>query len=382
MRNVSTSVFFLALAGLGFSAIVACSADGSTDIPGDTSAIDAGNQTTGDDGGTNNADIPTGSGGDSYDAGPSHGNDSGAKTATDSGTSGSPGFDAGPPAPNAGDACKTIAEEFTRSCGFCGTQSAICIAGDGGTVVSDYSDCMGEVANGCTPGTTTTEACGLCGTHQLICQNSCQYAAGTCMGEPLNACSPGTVLNTAAGCGKDTGGEQQYRQEICDTTCKLGAPTTCGIFVNPHVLAIAGTAKGVVSTAVDMEVTKGQSFIMDGFASCPDMDTTDLTDDAPSDYVEVDNNTAKTASVTAFTTPFKVGDDYSTNIWTYSGSVPPLTDAARIACNVGVSEFCATSTLCGPDSDDFFASQNLISIPAGGKVLVYVGSYDASTTAK
>jgi hypothetical protein len=63
-----------------------------------------------------------------------------------------------------------------------------------------------------------------------------------------------------------------------------------------------------------------------------------------------------------------------------------MTDAAKEACVSGVSGSCDTTTngtnFCGPDSDIYFASLASISIPAGGKVLVYVGSYDGSTTGK
>jgi hypothetical protein len=369
MRNATSGLVTLALAGIIAGGIaVGCSADGSTDIPGDSTA-DPGTSTSGTD--PASTDPGAGGGGNSNttkDAGSTK--DSGSKP---KGDSGSAGVDAGPPPPNPGDKCTSPNSIFTRSCGNCGTQEAVCLAADGGAAVSDYSACTNEVVGGCKPGTTQSATCGLCGTQQKICQNNCMWAAGTCTGEPVGACSPGAVNNSGAGCSAGT-----FRQQTCGTDCKEGNFTmTCGPYVNSVILDLPNAVNGVVSHTQDLESVAGKTFSLDSSTTCP---ASTINADYPSDYVEVDNNTGKAATVTVYQSATPGGSELDTLVWVYAGNVPPANDTAKKACSVKVSDSCASTTLCGGMNTFTFGSIAAVPIPAGGKILVYSGGYASDVT--
>ncbi len=374
MRNFTSSLVTLGFAGMIAGGVaVGCSADGSTDIPGDSTGTDTNGTDPGDSG--TPATNPTGNGGGNGNqggGGGTTGKDSGTSVGNkDAGSSGG-GKDAGPPAPSPGDKCSSLNSVYTRSCGFCGTQQAVCLAVDAGAMgtVSDYSACTGEVAGGCAPGSVMTEACGLCGTHQKICQNSCQWQAGSCTGEPAGACSPGVVNNSGAGCSAGT-----YRQQTCGNDCKQGNFTaSCGPFMNPVILQV-GAVGAVVTHEQNMQSVVGSSFKI-GLGTCP---TSSVTADNPSDYVEIDNNTGKTAKVSLYQSVAAGGDDtLDTILFYYTGSTPPGTDAAKKACTGKVADSC--SSLCGGASG--YGSMTGVSIPSGGKVLVYSAGYSTSDSGK
>ncbi len=370
MRNFTSSLVTLGFAGMIAGGIaVGCSADGSTDIPGDSTGTDTNGTDPGDSGVAAN---PTGNGGGGGNMGGGGGTakDAGTTPKKDAGSTGG-GKDAGPPAPNAGDKCAALNSVFTRGCGFCGTQQSVCLAGDGGMgTVSDYSACTGEVAGGCAPGSMMTEACGLCGTHQKICQNSCQWQAGSCTGEPVGACSPGLVNNSGAGCSAGT-----FRQQTCGNDCKQGNFTaSCGPFVNPVVLQVPAVG-AVVSAAQDIEPVVGKSWGL-GIGNCP---ATTVKADNPMDYIELDNNTGKAAKVTIYQSPAPGGDELDTVVFTYNGSAPPGDDTTKKACVGKVADSCASTTLCGTMDTFTFASLASVAIPAGGKILVYSAAYSSDT---
>jgi hypothetical protein len=377
MRNLTSSLVTLSLAGIIAGGIaVGCSADGGTDIPGDSTGTDTNATDPADSGSgpstpaTDNTGSGSNTGSTGTGGGTTTGKDagkSGGNTGTDSGVS--MGKDAGPPAPNAGDACSALNTTYTRSCGFCGSQSAVCLANGATGKVSDYSPCTNEVVGGCAPGSTTMEACGLCGTHQKVCQNNCQWQAGSCTGEPANACSPGTVTNSGAGCGVGT-----YRQQTCGVDCKQGNfSATCGSFVNPVILQVPAVG-AVVTQHQDLEITAGKTFKLNLASTCP---ATTVTADLPSDYVELDNNTGKAAKVTIYQSADPAGDaSLDTILWVYNGSTPPADDAAKKACVGSVADSC-TVALCGASS---FGSLSGVAIPAGGKILVYSAGYFSDQT--
>jgi hypothetical protein len=258
---------------------------------------------------------------------------------------------------------------LTRSCGFCGSQQAVCLAGGdgGGGKVSDYSTCTGEVANGCAPGTSATEVCGLCGTHQKICQNNCQWAAGSCTGEPVGACTPGVVTNTGAGCSAGS-----YRQQTCGNDCKLGnVSVSCGPFMNPVTLQVPAAVNGVVSHTQDLEIVAGQTFSL-STGTCP---SSTVKADYPTDYVEVDNNTGKTAKLTIYQSATPGGTELDTVLFIYNGSAPPTTDPTKLACTGSIADSCSSTALCGSMSTFTFASQTGVTVAPGGKILVYSGGY-------
>ena len=136
--------------------------------------------------------------------------------------------DAGPPPPVPGAACPKVDEIFSRPCGACGTQQAICLKTDpaGPTAkVSEYSACERELEGGCLPGTIVDESCGNCGTHKKTCSKYCAWSAPACVGEPLNSCAAGTLLWTNAGCAA----AGTFRDRACSATCQWGNFQGCSL---------------------------------------------------------------------------------------------------------------------------------------------------------
>jgi hypothetical protein len=359
MRKFTSSLVTLGLAGMIAGGIaVGCSADGSTDIPGDSTGTDT-NGTDPAEAGT--PSTPTDNGGGGGMANQGGGVDAGKGGAKDAGKGG-----------NTGDSgSSTLNTIYTRSCGFCGSQQAVCLANGAAGKVSDYSACSGEVADGCAPGSMMMEACGLCGTHQKICQNNCQWQAGSCTNEPMNACSPGLINNSGAGCSAGT-----YRQQTCGNDCKYGNFTmSCGAFVNPVTLQVPAVG-AVVSAAQDIEPVVGKSWGLGITSTCP---ATTVKADNPMDYIELDNNTGKAAKVTIYQSAAPGGSELDTVLFVYNGSSPPADDASKKACVGKVSDSCATTALCGSASTFTFASLASVAIPAGGKILVYSSAYSSDT---
>src|SRR5262249_6793168 len=148
MRSFKSGLLCCAFSGLlGAIVIVGCSADGASqdvvDPNADANGTEPGSQLPPSSNPDDDADSAAPADAGKKDAG----KDSGKTDA---------GKDAGPPPPDEGTACSTPNQIFKRTCGFCGTQEAICLAGDdgGAAKVSPYGECNNQVDNGCKPGAT------------------------------------------------------------------------------------------------------------------------------------------------------------------------------------------------------------------------------------
>jgi hypothetical protein len=339
--------FLAALAAIG--PIVACSADGEGVEPGEEP--EAGTDPT--------SQLPPPS---NPDATPPP--DAGKDAAKDSGIDASDaGKDAGPPPPNPGDACTKEQQVFTKPCGKCGTQSAICLNG----TVTDYGPCENEVG-ACVPGETQT--CGNCGKQS--CTNYCAWTA--CTGEPVGGCTPTSHDYSTVGC--PTPGT--YRTRDCSDTCAWSSySATCGdvMFRLTASTNVGETVSGIFpfrTTLTDFRVT----------GTCPN--ATLSTTKTQYFYVEVVNPSAQQITASVWHTyPVAGGTAIDTVMAAYDGNVRPIDDASRKACAKGVNDVCPTATLpCGSSSWAGLTGANAVVIPPLSSSLIYSAVYGTSTTDK
>lgn len=283
-------------------------------------------------------------------------------------------------APVTGTACTTVGFIYTKKCGLCGTAEAACEAD---MKVGTYGVCTGEVADGCTPGTTRSSACGLCGTKSEICQNNCQWASGSCSGEPAGACSPGAVKYTTAGCTMaDT-----YRKQVCGSTCQFGAPEPPPCKPKDIGFPIGSAVGSVTSGDFQLSdvgdelpnVVTGSPY--SASKACP------LTLDTATDYyayVTIKNPNATAAKVDVWLEKTGTSSSFDSLIAVY----PTMPAAgARAACVGAYNDDCDYSTAGAPltafTTFSCLFGTSAVSIPAGGSVVLYVGaSAFASLTAK
>jgi hypothetical protein len=276
--------------------------------------------------------------------------------------------DAGPP----GSACPTKDAIQEQACGLCGTQSRLCAPNSAGSpnVWQPWGFCQNEVADGCVPGTATTEACGLCGTRNKVCQNDCRYAVGACKNEPAGACQPGAI-DYQVGLSCDAGG----RSRTCEATCTYGAFSDCFVQGEP-TLTLATTAGGKVSGEFKLE---DSSTISRPSGTCP---VTSFSSVTPFTYVTLVNPTATSATVSVWSGQSShVGASYiDTVIASYARDTKPVTDPERKACAKGVNDTCSS----GGDPSACVSSwaglvgSNVVTVPANGKIVIYVGAYYAT----
>jgi len=317
MRSLKSGLITFTIAGVfGMAAVIGCSADGSSDVIEDQS----GNEPTTDESSSGNqlpASNPTtsSSGGSSGTTSKDAGKDAAKADAAK---------DAGPPPPNPGDTCTVADKTYSKSCGKCGKQEAICLDQGGGVLkVSDYSACTGETGV-CVPGETATEACGNCGTLTKTCNNYCAWSSSTCGGQPTNSCSPGSTEYSTAGCSV----ANTYRNRSCGTACTWsGFSTTCAEPNNPIKLTLATTAAGVVNANYTLATTKQgkrhPSYL------CGSSATLSTTSDYPYELVELVNPSAKQLTISFKSTASTFDVAYAV----YPTNLPPTSDAELKACN-------------------------------------------------
>lgn len=349
MRSLKSSLFTLAFSGmLGAGIIVGCAGTEEVDLT-DTDTTDA------DSGVTTIPSTPEASTPDSS----TPKKDAGTK---DSGKDSGP---IGPTGPNPGDACAQIGKEYTRKCGKCGEQMAVCEPGGdaGAGIVSAYGTCSGETGE-CTPGESV--ACGNCGTG--TCTQYCSIPSGSaCTGQPANSCVPGTVEYKSPGCAINT-----YKKWSC---AAVGAPNqctwevgACAEPVNDIKLTIATTPNGVVTGTYEIQKTKlgGRPPTY----TCPGAAT--ATPDYPYEVVELFNSSTKKATIVIETTAYALKDLVMT---AYAGNLPPA-DSDLGACVDTDEAFGTGSSAQGKIG----AGTRLIELPAGGKSILRLTSYYAHTT--
>jgi len=283
-------------------------------------------------------------------------------------------IDAGKPAPNPGDACKTLDEIFDRSCGACGKQQAICLANADGTVgtVSEYSICANELAGGCVPGTVEDEACGNCGTRKKTCTAYCAWTTTACAGEPANSCTPQTQDYSTAGC--PTAG--LFRTRACSETC---AWSSFSLSCEPldFQLVVAGAPGTSVSAVYPLRATMADKRLT---GSCP-TGTLSTTTNHPYVYVRLVNPTDQTLTLSAWNTAATTGGPVIDTLMTwYASAAKPADDAARKACVKSVVDGCPSGLPCGDTKWAGLTAANAVTLPPFGSATLFFGSYYAATS--
>jgi hypothetical protein len=279
---------------------------------------------------------------------------------------------------------------------MCGNHTRLCLADpDAGTgdaaatsgVWGAWGFCQNEVPGGCVPGTTSQEDCGLCGSRTKICQNDCTYAVGSCQGQPANACTPGT-MDFQVGLSCDVGGRSRFCSDG-GTTQPGVAACTYGNYGGCYIpeggttgaeLDIATTAGGTKSGTFNLPAaqTIGR---LGAFDQCPN--ATIGTTITSYQYVEVHNPTAQTAKVSIWGSKAPAGSDIDTIMAVYNGFNVPLTDTARKACSVGVTDDCSDTT--DPTSclmswaGLMSADGNPVTIGPFNSAIVYTAAYFAAS---
>lgn len=367
MRSLKTGLYAAIISGTVLAvAMGGCSADGGSTLVTEPEPTDPGG----------GAVLPPGN--TDTDNTVDSGTEAGKKT--DSGTTKTDsGVDAGPPPPTPGTVCTVDGDKKNRDCGACGKQETICIDEGSGLKWSEYGVCGNEIAGGCVPGTTVDEPCGNCGTVKKTCTKYCAYTSGTCTGQPASSCKPGSVEYVTAGCTTAS----TYRNRVCGAACTWGSYSACETPTTPNTMTAAAAVGGVVSAQWTLAgATKRPSTADD----CPQPVSSATT--YPYAVVEVTNPSAtKTMELTAYQSKSPTGkDNIDMVMWTYNGNAVPMTDALLGMCVKGVHDYCpegqsdVTGNLCGNTGSNFyFASIETISIPPGGKILVYSSTYGSST---
>jgi hypothetical protein len=283
---------------------------------------------------------------------------------TDGGDGGTTASDAGSsPAP--GSMCPTPDVIFSRKCGFCGTQEAIC---ENNNKVSGYSLCGGEVPMGCTPGMTRNSACGLCGTKTEICQSNCQWASGACTGEPAGACSPGSVKYITASCMV----ANTFRKQTCGATCQFGMtemeckPRDIFVLV-PTAVGGTNTYSGELSPLTDQKPRPGTG-------TCP---VTLSTTNSSYAYVEVRNTDTVPHKVEIWFDAPAGGTDVDTVVLAYPGAAIPTVPTA---CVGTANDFCSGLPCVGNWSG--LIGANGPTVPAGGSITIGHHAYFDDDTGK
>jgi hypothetical protein len=296
--------------------------------------------------------------------------DAGKAAAKDAATES--GVDAGKPAPNTGDACATLDEVFTRTCGICGTQQSLCLAKPDGTpgVVSDYSPCEHELAGGCTPGVSEDEACGNCGTRKRTCTQYCAWSTGACTGEPVDSCTPTMQDYTTAGCPS----AGAVRKRACNATCSWSSfSATCTPL--DFKLVVAGTPGDTVSGVFPLRATIADKRMT---GTCPNGFLSSTTNH-PYAYVELVNPTANPLTLSAWNTAATTTSPIIDTLMTwYPGNTKPTDDASRKACSKGIGDSCPSTLPCGDSKWAGLTAASAITLPPSSSVLLFFGSYYAA----
>lgn len=352
MRTIKSGLFGFAAAGsLATLVVIGCSASGDSLEPatlveptqpeedGSSSFLPPSNSAP-DDGSDQGGETPV--------------KDAGKKDASSSDASAKDAAkDTGPVTPATGEPCPTIDVKFSRACGKCGVQEALCRDnGAGAGVVSDYSLCKNELGD-CEAG--STQACGNCGTQ--TCSNTCKWT--TCAGQPPMSCSPGTTQFDTVSCTAPN----TYVQRTCKDTCTWSSySATCS--APPSFVTVPSTVGATNSTitVLDSSVT---ALRMPTALTCP-VTAKFGTTSTPYAYVEVRNTNAKAVTVTISNTAAAGGTVTDTLMTAYAGTAIPTTEADRKNCVGGVN-----------DNSTKFGFLSGLTIPANSSVQVYSAAFYA-----
>ena len=368
-----SAVVLFGVGALVANTAVGCSSD--SDGGGFTVEDDAGGHAvlpdTGTLGDATPADDSSTEGG-AIDSGDDDGStDSGLDAAKDAKGDADASLDAGLDSGATGSACLPNGSIGTEPCGLCGFHTRLCAPNTaGGTPVWQvWGFCQDEVVDACVPGTMTTEACGNCGTRQKACQMDCSYAVGACTGQPVNSCPPGAI-DFEDGLSCAVGG----RQRTCSNTCTYGAFGGCITHGAAGKLTIPATAGSTTSGEFTLALSQTTKRLDTG--DCP---TTVTATSTAYQYIELDNPTAKTITVSVWSGKSAHAGSVviDTIMGSYAGATVPSTDAARRACVNTVNDTCFATdypTECA-NSWAGLVDTDALTIGPNGKALVYVASY-------
>lgn len=379
MRRLATGL--VCAGAFGFLAMfigAGCSAQGSTEdgpLPEtDSAPTDPGVKlpppSTSGGGGTSGT---SGSAqGDDDDTGGPVGDGGSTGPKKDSGTSGST-VDSGPqlPKPVPGQPCPTLDEKRTVSCGFCGTQTAICETKDGAQKWSDYNACEGMPSDAvCVAGTVENEPCGNCGTRPRTCSNKCIWTTGACTVPPAAVCSPTTLDLTNAGCDEPTYGPYVYRVRSCKADCSFNPYSSC---ISPPATLDVGPTVGTVSSTIAI-LNGSLAKIASGV--CPV--TAAFGEGRAYAYTQIHNPAAKDVTVTIYNSTAPGGVAIKTVLAAYKGDQAPLTADARKECLK--SSTSTNATVTGGPGFAILEGTKKVVIPAGGDVMLYTSASDANVS--
>ena len=268
-----------------------------------------------------------------------------------------------PPAPQPGESCSRIDDEFEIRCGRCGKHKASCepAASGTGSVWSEYGACVAQTGV-CAPG--DLQPCGNCGTR--TCTGTCGWPSA-CLNEPSGpSCPLGAVELTTAGCG--TIGT--YKRKVCQDDCTPALSSPC--IAPPSSVNVAPNPGNVTYTVTILTPTQTAKRL---FGSCPSADlaptpsATSIT--VPIGYVQVNNPHPKPAKVQIYNSVAPDGLAFETTLTAYAGSTIPVTDAERQGCSTGPS-LTTDASITGNTKSAYLPP---LTIPAGGSIMV-------ATTAK
>ena len=287
------------------------------------------------------------------------------------------GKDSGPPPPNPGDPCPVENAKFTKPCGKCGTQTALCLE----KKVTEYGVCENETGV-CNPGEQAE--CGKCG--KQTCTQYCIW--GGCGGEKTGptACFAGQFNIESAGC-PGTG----WRTAKCKADCSdYETYSACSMEpFGPFTLTVPGTIGQTASAVFPLRATYKENRITGTCDSAVGtLATLSTTYQDPVSYITLNNPTGQTvtASVWGAAASSTTLVPQIVLAW-YSGGPPAKgDDAARRACAKGVPTTCPTALAneCKDSKSGLgvsaTASLNKAAvIPPGGSVTLYVASYTSSS---
>ncbi len=286
---------------------------------------------------------------------------------------------------------------LNTSVATCGTSCIPCPSPTNGTATCNGTECGAACISGfhacggsCASNTSVTSCGGSC--------TSCAAPAGgyaTCDGTTCDfTCSSG-YHRCGGTCASDTSvtacgascltcppppafGNASCTSGACSFSCQLGyqkSGGTCVAATIPTLPLVATVgAKATGTFALDAGLTAPRVEFSD---ICPNATIT--TTVTPYQLVRVQNPSAQAATVSIWSSkaPIAGAVDIDTLIATYAS--PPATDAARMACSVGVNDACTDKTdpteCLGQWAGLTKAGGEGVTVPAGGSVYVYVTAY-------
>ncbi len=285
-----------------------------------------------------------------------------------------------------GTACVPEGTIQKRACGLCGTESRVCLNTGGGATWQKWGLCTGEVAGGCTPGTTATAACGRCGTLARQCTSTCTWVEGICGNEPANACDPGlSEYVDGLSCGAGAGRVRTCQSPAVDGGaggCTWGTySTNCrSPLTTLEVSGTVGQSVGIIAKLSQQSTEVYNSYNPDGGANCEV-----YSYDAGSTYgdraalVRVTNPTSKTVVVTIWGGPSSTGNSANDlRIATYDGAQMPPASFAN--CSRFAEGNCTSYSPCTGVPSAAYAAlystdgglEDRVTLAPGASAVIYV----------